>query len=202
MWQANEADEAALYGAIPGSPRAIDVNNDQVIDQSDIVVLGNSQPDFVYGWNNSFQFKSFDLNIFIQGLYGLNKLNLSRLQLLRGTGSELLNRWTPVNSGTDIPSAIGEATYAIGNSDRFIEDASYLRVKNLSLGYNFPSELLNPVGLNTARVYVSAFNLFTLTNYSGYDPESSNSDIDLNSGVDLATFPEQMIFTVGLNVTF
>ncbi len=202
IWQAGEAGEAALYGAIPGSPKGVDVNGDTVINQDDVVILGNSQPDFAYGWNNNIRYRNFDLNVFIQGVRGIRKLNLSQLQLLRGTGKDLLDRWTPTNTNTDVPSRIGEATYGIPNSDRYIEDASYLRVKNISLGYSFPEELLSGLGLETARIYISAYNVFTITDYTGYDPESTNSDKDFNSGVDLATFPEQKIYTIGLNVTF
>lgn len=202
VWQANEADEAALFGAIPGSPKAVDQNGDMVIDEQDIVVLGNSQPNFSYGWNNTFQFKNFDLNIFIQGVQGIDKLNLSKLQLLRGTGADLLNRWTPTNTNTEIPSAIGEAVYSIGNSDRFIEDASYVRIKNISLGYQLPRQLMDALGMSEAKVYVSGYNLFTFTNYSGYDPESTRSSEDFASGVDLATYPEQKIYTLGINITF
>ena len=202
IWQPGETEEAAFFGAIPGSPKAIDQNGDTLINSEDVIVLGNSQPDFSFGWNNTFRYKGLELNVFVQGVQGIDKLNLSRLQLLRGTGAELLDRWTPTNRNTDIPSAIGEAVYSIGNSDRFIEDASYIRIKNISLGYVFPEDLLLKVGISSARIYVSGYNLFTFTNYSGYDPESTGSLADFQSGVDLATFPEQKIYTLGLNIAF
>ena len=205
VWQSNELAAAELYGAIPGSPKAIDQNGDNLINDEDIVVLGNSQPDFIYGWNNNFQYKNFQLSIFVQGVVGIDKLNLSKLQLLRGTGSDLLDRWTPVNSNTDIPSAIGEAVYSIGNSDRYIEDASYVRIKNISLTYSLSKSLLTKIGLQSASIYISGYNLFTFTSYSGYDPESTRSGrdfTDVNSGIDLASFPEQKIFSTGLNISF
>ncbi len=202
VWRAHESETAAYYGAIPGSPKAIDQNADTLLNEHDVVTLGYSQPDFSYGWNNTFRYRGFDLNVFVQGVRGIDKLNLSRLQLLRGTGAELLNRWTPVNADTDVPSAIGEAVYSIGNSDRFIEDASYVRIKNISLGYSFSKEVLAGIGVTAARIYLSGYNLFTWTNYTGYDPESTVSEADFTSGVDLATFPEQKIYTVGLKITF
>lgn len=205
VWQSNELTTAELYGAIPGSPKAIDQNGDNLINDEDIVILGNSQPDFIYGWNNNFQYKKFQLSIFVQGVVGIDKLNLSKLQLLRGTGADLLNRWTPTKPNTEIPSVAGEAKYSIGNSDRFIEDASYLRIKNISLTYNLSKDLVSKIGLQSASIYISGYNLFTFTSYSGYDPESTRSGrdfTDVNSGIDLASFPEQKIFSTGLNITF
>ncbi len=202
VWQLDEAEEAALYGAIPGSPKAVDLNGDTLINDQDRVFLGTSQPDFSYGWNNTLSYKNFDFNIFIQGVHGLDKLNLSRLRVLGGTGVELQDRWSPLNPDTDIPSRIGEATYSIPNSDRFLEDASYLRIKNISIGYSLPASVLERISLTSFRVYVSGFNLFTFTNYSGYDPESTRSSSDLITGVDLANYPAQKIYTLGFNIGF
>ena len=110
------------------------------------------------------------------------------------------NRWTPTHPDTDIPSAIGDATYAIPKSDRYIEDASYLRIKNISLSYVFPESLISKWRLQRAKIYISGYNLFTFTNYSGFDPEAA-TDVDVRGGVDLATFPEQKIYTLGLDIS-
>ena len=201
VWQASEADGASLYGAIPGSPKGLDQNNDGIINDEDVIVLGNSQPDFSYGWNNTFSYKNFNLNVFVQGVQGIDKLNLSKLQIQSGTSADLKNRWTPTQPNTNIPSAIGDATYNIPKSDRYIEDASYTRIKNISLAYVFPKDLISKWKLGGAKIYVSGYNLFTFTNYSGFDPESS-TDVDVRGGVDLATFPEQKIYTVGLDISF
>lgn len=208
-WSTAEAEEAALYGAIPGQQKYIDQNNDTIINPQDIVIIGNAQPDFTFGWNNTFTYKNFDLNIFIQGVQGNDIYNISRVRMeTSNTDSEVtlrtaLNRWKPDNQDTDMPSftAMLHPSYQT-QSDRWLEDGSYIRLKTLTLGYQLPKSLLARMRISQARFYLSGTNLFTITNYSGYEPEASASNVDRFAGVDLATYPSQKTYTVGLNITF
>lgn len=206
VWKTAEATEAAKYGTIPGAPKLVDQNDDGKINSKDIVATGNAQPDFSYGWNNRFSYKNFDLNIFIQGVYGNEILNLSRVrsEITSGdsdaTSIRILNRWTPQNEDTDIPSFTGSKGMKYETS-RWVEDGSYLRIKEISLGYKIPVTLLQKLNINSAHIYVSGTNLFTFTNYSGFDPEASTY-VDTWGGIDIAPYPSQKIYTVGLNLKF
>jgi len=207
VWKNSEAEQAKKYGAVPGDSKYIDQNNDGVINSKDIVNVGNAQPKFNFGWNNSFSFKGFDVNIFLQGVQGNSVYNLSRVRFELadggsgdGTSSSILNRWTPSNENTNIPTAKGSNDGRL-NSSRWLEDGSYLRLKNISLGYTFPKNLMNAWGVSQLRLYASASNLLTFTSYSGFDPEST-SGVDTRGGVDLATYPAQKTITMGLDIKF
>lgn len=196
IWSSSEADEAAVYGAIPGSPRFLDVNNDKKIDDQDIITIGHSQPKFTAGWQNYFSYGDFDFNIFIQGVFGNDIYNLSRVrpELEYYTGPQLGNRWAEgSNESTDIPSFRGQAK--VGNpmmTSRWLENGSYVRLKSVSLGYTLP--LKNEA--QSVRVFLTGLNLLTLTNYSGYDPESATGS-NQYGGVDLAAYPAQKTLILG-----
>lgn len=185
-----------------GSQKYLDINGDGKIDQAnDRVIVGNALPKFIAGLTNTFSYKGFDLTIFLQTSYGNKIYNTNRQQLELGTGyvgasTVLLNRWTPTNTNTDVHRAIEDP--AATNSDRFVEDASYLRLKNVSLGYTIPK--LKKV---TLRVYVSAQNWKTWTSYTGYDPEASlNEQATLNQGIDNGVYPNSKTVLGGLSLTF
>lgn len=183
---------------------------DGKIDGNDRTIIGNPNPDFIYGINNTFEYKGFDLNIFLQGTYGndMYSFTLMELETLRGVANsttEALNRWTPTNTNTDVPAANRGRGYH--NSSRWIFDGSYLRVKNIALGYNLPKSALQSLGLSKVRFYVSGQNLFTFTKYRGFDPEvnyrtSSGSGGNLNVGFDYGSYPNAKSYTMGLKVTF
>ncbi|MFV8465511.1 SusC/RagA family TonB-linked outer membrane protein [Flavobacterium sp. LB1P62] len=205
VWKTAEATQAALYGAFPGAPKFVDQNSDNIIDDSDIVNIGNAQPDFTYGWNNSFTYKNFDLNVFMQGVEGNDIYNLSRVRTdittsdSDATSTAILNRWSTQNENTDVPSFTGSKQFPRQQTSRWIEDGSYLRIKNISLGYYLPKQLINKLKISSFKIYATGTNLFTITNYSGFDPEASTS-VDTRGGIDLATYPTQKILTLGLNV--
>jgi len=200
---------------IPGEPLFAEVadeegNFDGVIDDNDRQIIGDPNPDFTFGITNNFSYKNFDLNIFFQGAVGGDIYNLTAVQLYNGDSNaltDILNSWSPDNTDTDIPRA---AIRGRERSSRFVEDGSYVRLKNVALGYNFPSGLTEKAGINSLRLSVSAQNLLTFTNYSGLDPEvsyfgsggESSGDANVIQGHDYGNYPNLRSITVGLNLRF
>ncbi len=185
-----------------------DTNGGGSIDNNDRMIIGNAQPKFTGGMTNTVKIKSFDLNMLLTFSYGNDVVDGTKYAAESGTGFQgdlaLLNRWRNEGDLTNIP----RQDYAdpAGNrrfSNRWIEDGSYLRCKNLTLGYTFSNGLLNKISVKSARIFTTAQNLFTITNYSGYDPEASafNSGVT-NIGIDQGTYPQYRAFTFGINVGF
>lgn len=200
---------------IPGEPLFAEVadeegNFDGVIDDNDRQIIGDPNPDFTFGVTNTFSYKSFDLNIFFQGAVGGDIYNLTAVQLYNGDSNgltDVLNSWTPENTDTDIPRA---AIRGRERSSRFVEDGSYLRLKNAALGYNLPNNILNKAGIGSTRLTISAQNLLTFTNYSGLDPEvsyfgsggESSGDDNVVQGHDYGNYPNLRSITAGINLKF
>ena len=190
----------------PGDMKYRDMNGDGKIDDHDRTIIGCGQPLHTGGFSNNFTWKNFDLNIFFTWSYGNDLLNANRLIFESGWKSQTnqfasyAGRWTPENPTSDIPraGAIGSEEY----SSRVIEDGSYLRLKNVSLGYTVPSRSIRKAGISSLRVYVSADNIWTLTNYSGPDPEVSTRNSVLTPGFDWSAYPRAYGFTAGVNITF
>lgn len=188
-----------------------DTNHDGEITTDDRTKVGNPNPDFIGGFTNTFAYKGFDLSVFLQFSYGNDVFNGSRLYLesLQGGDNQttaVTRRWRSPGDITDIPRATSDPVKASENkrvSSRFVEDGSYLRIKNVTLGYNFNSAFTNKIKLTTLRVYVSAQNLFTFTNYSGLDPEVNYSGNSTQVvGTDFFTFPQARAITFGVNLKF
>lgn len=200
---------------IPGEPLFADLadeegNFDGMIDDNDRQIIGDPNPDFTFGLTNTFSYKSFDLNIFFQGAVGGDIFNLTAVQLYNGDSNgltDVLNSWTPENTDTDIPRAVIRGRE---RSSRFVEDGSYVRLKNVALGYNLPSSMMKNVGFTSARLSISAQNLLTFTNYSGLDPEvsyfgsggESGGDDNIIQGHDFGNYPNLRSITVGVNLKF
>ncbi len=192
----------------PGDPKFVDYNGDGVIDENDKVCLGNAQPKFIYGFGTSFTYKHLDFSVLFQGSYG-NKLYNALEQNLETTSqyyncSEVeVNRWTPTNPSNTIPRAVAQP-YIILDS-RYIEDASFLKLKNLIIGYTFPLKSLLTSG-SKLRIFVSGQNLLTFTKYRGFDPEASrygdNETNGLYQGIDLGAYPSSRSFMGGVSLTF
>jgi len=205
----NDKGERLLPNAKGGDIRFVDTNHDGKIDASDRVMLGNAFPDFTYGFNASFYYKNFDLNLFFQGVQGVDNWYSLRYQV-GFTGlkynylEEVWDRWTPENTDATRP----RATWSDPNnnkrpSDYYIENGSYLRLKNLTLGYTLPKQWLSKVGVHQLRVYTSIQNLFTITNYPGYDPELGMTDgSDKEVGVDRGQYPHSRTFSFGVSLNF
>jgi hypothetical protein len=217
-WKQSEAKEAAAFGQLPGDRKFTDVNKDGTVDKKDLKVIGKAFPDFIFGWTNRVSYKGFELAFLIQGTKGNDIFNMGRIRMENpgeGTSTALLNRWTPGNQNTDVPAFIDAKTREQANLkskiliggdqriSRWVEDGSYIRLKNINLTYSLPKSITDRVHLNTVRAFVSATNLITITKYSGYDPEvSSYNANDAQIGVDFSNYPQSKIFNVGLNVSF
>nr|WP_295922307.1 TonB-dependent receptor [uncultured Dyadobacter sp.] len=206
----------------PGDVKYEDINKDGKIDANDRTIIGNNQPDFIYGMTNTFTYKGFDLSIAIQGSQGGEILNLSRrfFENLEGNANQLstvLNRWrSPENPGDGVTPRANARTTGNNNaiSTRWVEDGSYLRIQNVSLGYQLPAAWISKARLQQVRIYASAQNLFTFTKYLNYNPEVSNYESatiattgtplpgPLAAGVDYGSYPLARTFTVGINLGF
>lgn len=194
--------------AVPGDVRYKDLNNDDVIDDNDRTMIGSPWPDFVYGITLGAAWKGFDFNLFIQGSQGNDVMNMTLLDFESGTGymnarSDYLSRAWSGEGSTDRYhriSARQEGNLLV--SDYFLEDGSYARIKNVQLGYDFCNRVIkkNKI-ISQCRLYLSAQNLFTFTNYSGLDPEIGSSNATVN-GIDSGFYPQARVWTVGLNLKF
>ena len=195
----------------PGDLMFRDLNGDGVLTTADQEILGNANPRVFGGITNNISAFGFDLSFFFQFSVGNLVYNNTRafsegMNSIFGQAATVRNRWTPENSTDDIryPRAVfGDPNNNRRTSDRFLEDASYLRLKNLSLGYSLPRNIANKAGLASARIYVSGQNLLTFTEYSGFDPEVSTFTLSNTApGTDFLTFPQARTMIVGLNLGF
>ncbi|HEY4966100.1 MAG TPA: TonB-dependent receptor [Puia sp.] len=197
----------------PGDLMFKDVNGDGVIDLNDRVFLGSFIPKASYSLNLGANYKNFDLSVFFYSVQGNKIYNASRViteGMIRffNAGTQVLNAWTPTNTNTNIPRAIsGDPNENARMSTRFLEDGSYFRMKNIILAYNIPAATLQNVTkgvVSSFRIYVSAQNLLTVTNYSGYDPEVGNRTptSSLTNGIDYAVYPQPKSYNVGIQASF
>ncbi len=189
-----------------GDRKYVDINHDGMIDANDKTNLGSVQPKFLYSFSNTFTFHHFDLFAFFQGSYGNKIYNLLQEELEltnlgQNASSALLDRWTPANPGNTIPRASYSPVAQV--IDRYMQDGSYLRLKNISLGYTFTPEASRKVLAKQIRIYVSAQNLLTFTPYKGYDPEVSTfGQNNLLQGIDYGAYPSSKTFLAGASITF
>ena len=194
----------------PGDVKYEDVNGDKVLNANDRTQIGNNQPDFVYGITNSLSFKGIDLNIVVQGIQGGEILNLSRrfYENLEGNAQQLttvLDRWqSPQQPGNGIVPRANTRTTGNNNqvSTRWVEDGSYFRIRNITLGYNLPRTLVQRAKMQSLRVYAGVQNALTISKYLGYNPEVSGYEGPLTGGVDYGSYPLARTYTVGLNLGF
>ena len=202
-----EIDNSAQKTAKPGDIKYRDLNGDGMINDNDRTIIGNGYPKLFGGLNNTVTYKGFELNVFFQGVTGNQILNYLRFDLYNLNGNnnqaeEVVNRWTPTNPSNEIPRATLTGGQRILSTFQ-IEDGAYLRLKNLSLGYNLPSALLNKIAVRNAKVYVAAQNYLTFTAYKGYDPEVSRfGTTSISQGMDYGGYPAAKTLLVGLNLTF
>lgn len=204
----NDADVAARQGRVPGDPHYEDLNGDNNINTDDFKIIGRAFPKMTGGWNNTFTYKGFTANIFFQGVFGVDKLNYTRAAALSGSGdarqfilTEIRDYYRPGNETSDVP-AFTRTYQPFTQSSRFLENGSFVRLKNVSVVYDIPGAFLgNKV---TGRVFVSGVNLLTITKYKGPDPESSNvgSGTDTAIGIDYGSYPNSKTYTLGINLSF
>ena len=189
----------------PGDIKYRDINGDGIVNLDDYTIIGNPTPKHIGGIANNFTYQGFDLNVFFQWSYGNGVYNANR-QIFEGRGSTIQNqyatyenRWTPENPTNEHYRSGGFGPYA--HSSKVIEDASFIRLKTVALGYNVPQKLTQRIRVNSVRVYMSAQNLYTWTSYSGFDPEVSVRATTLTQGFDFSAYPRARTITFGLNVS-
>lgn len=207
-YKPDQKDLAALQGRFPGDPHYEDINGDNAITTDDFQIIGRAFPKATGGWNNTFTHKALTLNVFFQGVFGVDKLNYTRAAALSGSGdarqptlTEIRDYYRPGNEDSDVP-AFSRTYQPYTQSSRFIENGSYIRLKNISLSYNFP--LSRTDNSYVLKVFGSATNLLTITDYKGIDPEASNvgASTDAAMGIDYGAYPNSKMYTFGVNLSF
>jgi|WetSurMetagenome_2_1015567.scaffolds.fasta_scaffold06250_3 TonB-dependent starch-binding outer membrane protein SusC len=222
LWGADEEDEARnKWGQLPGYDKYADLSGpegvpDGVIDSFDKTTIGNGYPKFTWGFTNMFMYKGFELSFLVMGSHGNDLFNTLRIrrETYEATDPKVLNYWTVDNQNTDIPALYDGAwveaqhlvdKYELSGSatSKWVEDASFVRLKTMTLAYNFEPALLKKIGFTKVRVYGSGTNLFTMTDYTGYDPEVAQfPDSDATIGIDQSSYPPARTFTFGIDFTF
>ncbi len=202
-----EIERAALQNdnTAPGDIRFKDLNGDGIINIADQDYIGNPAPDFTYGLTLDCEFKGFDVGIFLQGSQGNELYNATVRYDFNYVNRpvSVLNRWTgPGTSNSEPRVNLLDPNQNARVSDRFVEDGSYLRLKNIQVGYSIPKSVLKKIQFQKFRLYVSAQNLFTFTKYSGMDPEIGAYGGALNAGVDRGFYPQARVLLGGISVTF
>lgn len=191
----------AANGTAPGDIKFLDINNDGVVNDYDRTYIGNPTPAWNFSMNNSFAYRNFDLQIFLQGvagnkIYNSNRVSLEGMYTIKNQTTKVLDRWTGEGTSNSIPRAIySDPNKNTRTSNRFVEGGKYLRLKNVTLGYTLPASLLKKAYISNLRVYMSAQNLLTLTKYSGFDPE-------VQGGVDNSSYPLTRTISFGVDFKF
>lgn len=193
---------AVQPGAEPGDIRFRDLNNDGVINDSDRTVIGNPNPSWLFSMNNSLSYKGFELSVFLQGIagnkiYNANNIDNTGMAAAYNQTTNVLKRWQGEGTSNSMPRAVfGDPNQNTRVSDRFVENGSYLRLKNITLSYTFPKQWLQKAQIENARLSLSCENVATITGYSGFDPEVGINGIDQNR------YPISRTFSLGLNFNF
>ena len=205
--EGDDIANSAQPTAQPGFPQFKDINGDGAITPLDQTILGSPFPDFTYGIQNSISYKDFQLDFFFQGVVGADLININLIESIypanfrrNRIAETITDRWTPQNTNARWPSSVNPNAYDAGKVNTLtVQDASYLRLKNVQLSYNVPVDNIN--FLNALRVYVTGQNLFTVTDYIGFDPEA-NSLGRSNVKVDYSSYPLARTYLLGLTANF
>lgn len=193
------------FETTPGGEKFANLVDDGVLDNQDRTIIGNPHPKAVWGLNNDLSYKGFYMNIFFNAFTGGDMLNLVKMDMDRLSGNsnatkDALKRWTPQNTDTNVPKATSGRTARV--SSRFVEDGSFMRLKNISFGYDFNPEMIKRLKIRSARIYVSGQNLLTFTKYTGVDPEVGFRSSNVNMGLDFDSYPSTTSWTLGINLGF
>tara|TARA_B100000767_G_C19778155_1_gene543999 strand:- start:2034 stop:5219 length:3186 start_codon:yes stop_codon:yes gene_type:complete len=190
--------------AKPGDLKFVDVNDDGQITVEDKTYIGDPIPELTMGVNLGFNYKNIDFNTSAFASIGNDMVrDYERKNLYSNKGTYVLDRWTPTNSSNTVPRAVNGSSISFDNfSDYFVEDASYVRVQNIQIGYTFSEEIINKIGVSRFRIYASGNNLFTFTDYSGYDPSAVGGGGPIGSGIDKGFYPVAKTFLLGMNLNF
>lgn len=209
--QTNGKTNGEVYKVVAGNSKYVDVNKDGIYNDADQGIIGCGQPTFNWGWSNSFTYKNFDFSFFMVGFHGFDIYNATD-QMGYNTISgqnmcivtpkrDLLNRWTPTNTNTDVPGFVKGGTENKVFSSRFVENGSFIKMKSITLGYSLPDNTCKAMGINNLRIYASVQNPFHITKYSGLDPEATLGT-PMTQGVDWAAYPNSRNYLIGLNFSF
>ena len=206
-WKPGEETKAGPFGAKPGDSRYLDVNTDNVIDASDYGVIGTGMPTTTFGWNNTVAYKGLTLNLFFHAMLNFDKLNYNKAAAMYHGGDareatyvDIKDRYIPgVNETSNIP-AFSATNKNFTQSTRFLEKADFVRLKNISLSYDLPRTLFK--GKAGLKLFVSATNLWTLTDYTGIDPESNSASGDIRQGIDYGSYPNVKSIIGGCTLSF
>ena len=199
--EVNNAAVQVVGGTAAGDIRFKDLDNNGVINDNDRTFIGNPNPDLIYSMNNHLTWKGFDFELFLQGSYGndiynANRMTLEGMKIAENQRTAVLDRWTGQGTSNSMPRAVyNDPNKNTRGSNRYVEDGSYLRIKNISLGYTFSQAIVKRY-IDKLRVYISCQNVATITGYSGVDPE-----VGVN-GIDYGAYPLTRTFSVGLNLNF
>ncbi len=192
--------------AEPGDIRFVDTNEDGILDDADRTYIGKGMPDWTFGLNLGFEFKGFDFTLFLQGQLGVQAFNVTRRTDLYyiNLPKTILNRWTGEGSTNRYPRFVFDSAnenYRV--SDLWVEDASFLRARNIQLGYTLPQRLTRKVAISRLRIFAQVENAFTLTNYTGCDPEvTGGNGFGTEAGIDRGVYPQARTTTFGVNINF
>lgn len=208
VWGTDEEAEAAKYNLQPGDLKWKDINNDGVINDADNTRLGQAYPKYTMNITNSFNYKSFDFSFDIRFVGGVNTVanynhSTEDRQAIANSLASVKNAWTPQNQNTNIAEVrYYGAFYQTHIDSHWVQDGSFIRGQNFVLGYSLPSQTVQSLNLQKLRFYVSAQNLFLITNYTGYDPEVETFGGQLTQNQDFFPYPHPRVFNFGLNLTF
>ena len=182
--------------------RFVDVDGNGIIDANDRTDIGKGMPDWTFGFNLGVSWKNFDLNMMWQGTAGNDIYDATRRTDIATSNlpSWMLNRWTGEGTSNRIPRFVQGDNVNWQSSDLYVYDGSYLRLKNIQLGYTLPAALTQKVFISSLRFYVAAENLFTFTKYHGFDPEISSGGTSL--GIDYGVYPQARVWTIGASLSF
>lgn len=191
--------------AEPGDLKFVDLNGDGKLGEEDRTMIGNPHPDFTFGLTLSGEYKGFDLSMFFQGSVGNDILNILKYDIYSGTGwynapKDIFDKfWTGPGSTNENFAISANSRDNLTMSEWYIENGSYVRLKNVTLGYTFPKQWVQKLTVQNLRLFVAAQNLFTITSYSGLDPELGNSNPAF-MGIDMGWYPQARSFMVGLSL--
>lgn len=206
VWKSWELENAPV-GTEAGSYRYKDIDGKEGISADDQTIIGNGQPTFQWGWNNTLNYKNFDFGLFIIGVHGFDIYNYTREARFNTVGSvnlgpnpEWANRWTPQNENSDIAGFV-KTRNALSPSSQYVEKGDFVKVKSITLGYSLSNSMLSKAGISKVRIYASVQNPFLFTGYSGIDPEVTLKS-PLTSGIDWGYYPNGRNYLIGLNFAF
>ena len=190
-----------LPNAVPGDIRFVDINGDGKIDNDDRTNIGNGTPKWTFGLNLNASWQGFDFSMYWAGVAGVDIFDATRRSDIASSNypTWMLDRWTGPGTSNKVPRLVNGDANNWQSSDLFINDGSYFRLKNITLGYTLPQNITRKIMIDRLRVFVMAENLVTLTKYHGFDPEISSGGTSL--GIDYGVYPQPRTWTIGFNVT-